>query len=130
MKIIHWLIAKYRDCQTFRRTMREWLGDGGKPVPSEISQARANLCLSCPYNVHNSLLQPVGDAILRHFKAKWKIRLTAWGEQELHVCQICHCTLSLKIHVPHTHIRAWQREEVRRELMEKFPQCWQLDPLR
>jgi len=121
-------LGLWRDYQIFRRTMKEWLGDGGKPVATKVSQARADICLDCKFNVKNVMTESFGDAYRRHLAAKRRMKLEVVGETLLHTCQLCRCSLPLKIHVPFKHIRAYQREEIRQAIMKGKPACWQLKP--
>jgi hypothetical protein len=118
----------WRDFQTFRWTMKEWLGDGGKPVATKVSQARADMCLDCKFNVKNVMTEIFGDAYRRHLAAKRWMKLEVVGETLLHTCKLCSCPLPLKIHVPFKHIRRYQREEIRQAIKKGKPECWQLNP--
>jgi hypothetical protein len=123
-----WLVTRWRDYQTFRQTMREWLGEGGKPVDSEVSQARANQCLDCKFNRKSMLPDTFGGAFVRQLEAKKRMKLTVGGEELLHTCQLCRCSLHVKIFVPFKHIRQWQREQIRQAIIKGKSDCWQLNP--
>lgn len=119
-------LGLWRDYQTFRRTMKEWLGDGCKPVATKISQERADMCLDCKFNVKNVMTEQLGSTMKRHLAAKKRMKLEVVGEGLLHTCKLCHCVLKIKIHVPYRHIRAFQRESTRQEIIINKPSCWQI----
>ena len=106
--------------------MKEWIGEGGKPVASKVSQARADMCLDCRFNRTSPMMEQLGSTMKRHLAAKKRMKLEVVGEVLLHTCKLCRCPLVLKIHVPFKHIRAYQREEVRQAIMKGKPMCWQL----
>ena len=125
--MIKWLINLWFDLQTFRCTMKEWLGEGGRPVDSSVAAARALQCRHCVFNQHGAgYTQFTAGVLKRHLEAKMKARLSVLKEAELHTCQFCRCPLVLKIHVPFAHIRAYQREDVRQAIIKGKPDCWQL----
>jgi hypothetical protein len=127
MKIIQKLIRLWRDFRSFRSTMNEWLGEGGHPVDSSVAASRALQCRGCAFNQRGSgYVDSAAGAFKRHLEAKMKARLSVLKEEELHTCQLCRCYLPLKIHVPHVHIRAFQREDVRQAIMKGKSDCWQL----
>jgi hypothetical protein len=119
-------LGLWRDYQTFRRTMKEWLGDGCKPVATKISQERADMCLDCKFNTESVFVEAFGDSYIRHLEVKKRMKLEVVGESLLHTCRLCRCDLKLKIHVPFKHIRAYQREEIRQAIIKGKPTCWQL----
>ena len=114
------------DYQTFRLTMKEWLGEGGKPVTPKVSQARADMCLDCRFNKTSVMMEQLGSTMKRHLAAKKRMKLDVVGEGLLHTCKLCRCSLVLKIHVPFKHIRQFQRESVRQEIQAGKKDCWQL----
>lgn len=117
----------WRDLQTFRKTLKEWFGDGGKPVDASVSSVRALQCRGCVFNQHGTrYMDSAAKAFKRLLEAKSKLRLSVLKEGELHTCKLCRCYLPLKIHVPSVHIRSYQREEVRQLIMKDKPDCWQL----
>jgi hypothetical protein len=107
--------------------MKEWLGEGGRPVGSDLAAARALQCRGCVFNQRGAgYVDSAAGVLKRHLEAKSRMRLSVLKEEELHTCGLCRCYLPLKIHVPHVHIRQNQREEVRRAIMKDMPSCWQL----
>ena len=119
------LIGLWRDYQTYRRTMREWLGEGGQPVTRATSQARTDMCLDCKWNKPGTAIELLGK-FMRVLQAKNRAKLSVAGEELLHTCSLCSCHLPTKVHVPFKHIRAWQREEVRQKITHGKAECWQL----
>lgn len=97
------------------KILLDWLGSGGKPVPSEQAQARANGCLygnsgkPCPHNASGSWWENnrarIAAKVRSYVEAKNDLKLTVEGEAGLRLCQACGgCYLPLKIHVPLAHI--------------------------
>lgn len=86
------------------RVLIEWLGEGAVPVPIEVAQRRANVCLECPENRDgHSLLRLTADAvraIAEQLNAKEHLKLRVEGEEKLYSCAVCRCALKLKVHVP------------------------------
>lgn len=106
------------------KVRRDWFGDGGVPVPSEQSQARADVCLKCPYNRELNfwelLTSAASFATKKQIQAKNDMALRVNGEEDLHTCAVCLCLLTLKVHVPLTHI-------LNSSDMEGLPpHCWQI----
>ncbi len=105
--------------------LSEWLGEGGKPVPHEIAQSRAETCLICPKNARHTLWHmleaPVAGTILRLIEVKNDMQLTVEGEAQLGTCRVCLCLLPLKVHAPIRFIAGETDEET---LKEFPPGCW------
>jgi len=109
------------------RVLIDWLGDHAKPVPIEIAQRRANVCLECPENQDgHSLLRLTADAvraIAEQMNAKEHLKLRVEGEERLHACRVCRCPLPVKVHVPLATIL----ERTDQETLNSFPPyCWLL----
>jgi hypothetical protein len=123
-----WLLKKWVEFRVFRQTMLAWVGEGGRPVSSGVSQSRADMCLSCPHNWRGIVSQETAsDAAKRLMEAKNRLKMSVRGEDGLYTCDLCHCYLPLKIHVPWIHIRRFQREETRAAIMAGKSDCWQLN---
>jgi len=128
MNPITFLRQKYQNWQTFRATMREWLGDGGKPVSPGKSKSRAAICAGCQFNQRTFSSEFLSAVAIRWLDAKKRSDILINQEADLGACRLCNCVLALKIHVPHEHIRAWQPDSVRQEILKQMPTCWQLEP--
>lgn len=107
------------------KILAEWLGDGGKPVPIEQAQARANVCLRCPRNYKGSWAYSMATQIA--INAQMTLRRTMGikleNEDQLRICELCGCQMRLKVHVPFRHIYA----HTTLEQFAKLPkECWQL----
>lgn len=104
----------------------DWLGDGARPVPIEVAQARANVCLECPHNRDgHALLNLTADtvrAIAEQMHARESLKLRVEGEENLHSCAVCRCPLKLKVHVTLATIL----EHTDKETLSEFPKdyCW------
>lgn len=122
VKFFKRIVTLWRDFRSFRLTMVEWLGEGGKPVEKSVADSRAKMCMGCKFNGWSS----EWNGIDRQIKAKEKAGIKNPDESKIGVCLLCRCWLPLKIHVPHKHIRSYQREAVRCSIMNEKPDCWQL----
>ncbi len=87
-----------------RKILVDWLGDGARPVPINLAQKRADVCIECPENRNgHSWLKLTADtvrAIAEQMNAKSNLKLRVNGEEKLHACAVCYCPLPLKVHVP------------------------------
>jgi hypothetical protein len=109
------------------RILKDWLGSGAFVVDREISQARANVCLTCPHNVKGFAVSDyVAKAIKEHVELKNSLELRVVGEKALYTCDVCACVLKLKIHVPISVIRGHASQD---ETAKLPPYCWQLTEL-
>lgn len=104
----------------------EWLGHGADPVPQEVSNARAAVCVTCPenrspewWNLHSNA---IASWIRKCLAIKDDLGYMAALEDKLFMCRRCGCALPLKVHVPIKHIRDHSTDEQLRE----YPDfCWQ-----
>lgn len=114
------------------RILVDWLGEGAKPVPINLAQKRADVCMyggidgePCPENKDgHSFLRLTAEtvrAIAEQMHAKEHLKLRVKEEHQLHSCKICTCPLPLKVHVPLKHIL----EHTDEETLNAFPNhCW------
>lgn len=108
--------------------LKEWLGEGGNPVASELSQDRAHVCATCPQNKRDadwtSWFTPAAAAgIRRMLELRNKMQLSTPEDDMLNVCDACGCPLKLKVHTPPKHILK-HMPPYQRELLD--PRCWVL----
>lgn len=111
--------------------LHRWLGDGMVPVPSELSQSRADTCSGrlsgtpCPFNKPG--WKPVASAA-EYFReiseAKTGLKLKVEGEENLHTCELCYCDLKTKPFVPMKTILAGTPEAMLANIKEKKADCW------
>lgn len=107
------------------RTLKDWLGAGGQPVPSTLAESRAAICQMCPLNVGRDWWWKHEDVIALTIR-KWlslkeDLHLKLPDEQHLGMCQNCGCCLKLKPFVPIEHIKANTSEAT----MRSYPRwCW------
>jgi hypothetical protein len=116
------------------KTLKEWLGDGGKVVPQEKADSRALACTRgnggnpCPRNIAprwwNVVKHESADAIKRHLALKHSLKIYTPSDDSLHMCGDCGCCLSLKVHVPIEYIKSHTTPEQLAKYKEK-PWCWQ-----
>jgi len=105
--------------------LRDWLGEGGKPVPLNVSEKRASICSICPKNQHPKWWEKTAEAAaetMRIFLAhKNSIDLKTPYDEDLGMCVVCKCCLPLKVHTPLEHVLSHTSEEVMNALPEH---CW------
>ena len=127
MKLLIRIRQFWSDYKVFRATVKSWLGDGGRPVPVSISQARADMCLDCDFNQGGTMSREMAsDATKRLIEVKTRLKMRVAGEELLHTCSLCRCHLPTKVHVPMVHIRRYQPESVRDAIRAGKKDCWQL----
>jgi hypothetical protein len=112
--------------------LKDWLGDGGIPVPDDIAAKRAWTCTSgapggqrCPQNTQGNWTRfftvPASEGIRKMLSLREDKALTTPSDENLGVCTVCDCPLKLKVHTPLEHIKAHTTPEVR----NGFPEfCW------
>lgn len=105
--------------------LADWLGEGGKPVDSSLSEGRAAICAACPYNKpysNFSITSMAAKTIKSFMDAKNKLSLTTPHDEKLGNCEICGCDLALKVHVPIENVMAGTDDG----LLQLFPDgvCW------
>lgn len=106
-------------------TISSWLGEGGKPVPQELSELRGSICAQCPYNKPESgfsVMGSVAATVKDWSEARAGLKLSTSHDDKLGICEICGCHLKLKVHVPAQHIEAGTPDG----LLQLFPAnfCW------
>lgn len=121
----------FKQLLTGAAILKDWWEDGGKPVPKNQSQTRANICagtsngIPCSYNKPGFVpVEAAADFIRHQIERKNKLKLAVDGEEKLHTCTICWCKLSLKVHAPIEHILVHTDIETLKEFAEKKPDCW------
>jgi len=96
-------------------TLANWLGEGGKPVDSATSTARARACLNCRYNKKinwkNLFKEGIADAVLAYERVRRGNNIGTKHDVALGECDRCGCMLRLKVHVPLDHITQQMGEE-------------------
>lgn len=113
-----------RQANQGRKILHDWLGESGQPVPPAEAQARANICLQCPYNYQGSWVWNLATsiAIARQMQLREIMKLKLEGEEKLNICEKCGCKLKLKVHTPFHHLYRHTSDEQ----FAKFPlECWQ-----
>jgi hypothetical protein len=99
----------------FSRAALEFLKGGGALVDKEEMKRRTDICVSCP---HNQVLSGCRCAFL--FRTIGAVLPKDRVNPELHVCEVCACSLPVKCSVPAAVIKA---SEEGREL--DYPgHCW------
>ncbi len=105
--------------------LKDWLGEGGEPVPRTQASDRAWICDTCPNNQFPNWWEKVKEAVAavirRQLEIKHEAGLRVEAEDRLHLCKQCGCCLKLKVHVPINHIMA----HTNKETFYLFPDwCW------
>ncbi len=105
----------------------DWIGEGLKPVPAELAEKRAAVCVTCPLNqVPTAAQQLIGAAAVSlHLlmEAKNEMQLKTSQDEKLHRCAGCSCFMRLKVWAPISHVWKHMKPEVAASL---DPACWQL----
>lgn len=105
----------------------EWEKAGGKPVPKELAESRAAICVACPQNGKGDLTDwftvPASDLIRRQLERSTKLNLSTTQDGALGTCKVCLCVMRLKVHTPMEFIGPYLSAEIKAEL---DPKCWQL----
>lgn len=114
-------------------TLKDWLGEGGVPVPSETAERRAMVCKHglpdlkpCPKNWTRGdwwtrVSAFVATAVMNERRAKAQLELRVTHEEMLGTCDVCLCHLPTKIWIPIEVILHRTSEEVWNQLP---PHCW------
>lgn len=123
---------RIKQAKALYSTMVEWLGDGAKPVHPDQAQKRADICLKCPNNnqslsVESIFKDAVASTIRKQIELKNQMKLRVNGEKSLGICDVCHCVLRLKVHVPFQFVD----DSTDDETVMLFPQeCWYIQELK
>lgn len=113
------------DTVNFAALYAQWIGEGLHPVEKAKAQSRANICLMCPKNQKRGLVEVLkmdaASLVRKQIELKNRMKLRVDDEKSLHICDVCHCVLSLKAWTPMTFIEA----NTSPETMLEFPSnCW------
>ena len=98
--------------------LTQWLGQGGLPVSEFEAARRADVCISCPYNVKGHKTEAWVAAQIKKLNEFRGQQLTVTKEPDLHTCSVCGCYLPLKIWVPSKSI------EEHTDTSKFPPHCW------
>lgn len=105
--------------------LKDWLGEGAQPVPPDIAQSRADICLRCKFNVSGfKPIAAIAEIIRQQVEKKRELKLTVTGEESLNTCDICWCHLPLKVHVPIKYILDNTPEPMLEKFRQEQPACW------
>jgi hypothetical protein len=103
----------------------KWLGGDARPVPTDLAEKRAAVCVDCPLNKPANLYQWVygkgAEAIESYLQLKNDQSIKTTLDSKLFACQACDCHLGLKVHCPIEHILSWEKQE---PLAKLDPRCW------
>jgi hypothetical protein len=118
--------------------LADWVGEGGSPVDQSLAQKRADACLQgakdkdgnpmpCPHNREGHAVMKwtvlLAKAVHDQRREKLRLALRVNGEENLHTCDICLCSLALKVFVPFKTI-ADRTTDVQWKEFEQVPWCW------
>lgn len=105
--------------------MREWIGDGLKPVDKTLAEARGAVCVTCPYNQEPNAAQAVfasgARAVALLIEARNDMNLSTSHDHLLKTCSICSCSLPLKVWAGLNHIIKGTTKD---ELQRLPDHCW------
>lgn len=107
------------------KTLIDWLGDGGVPVPERQANLRSLACVDCPLNRPVRWTDLIEAGVAEAVKKQESVRLGADMrlalDSKLGMCKACGCYLKLKLWVPFKHIAANTDDKTVKELHHK---CW------
>ena len=102
-----------------------WTKDQGQPVPHELAEKRAAICVECPMNnmegVDAWFTKPAAALIKRKMEARKDLNLTTSLDDKLGTCEGCLCQLSLSVHTPKEVKLKHMSEETKASL---WSACW------
>lgn len=108
--------------------IKDWLGDGLRPVPQELANKRASICAPCPLNIDGNFWQRMegvaAQAVKVLVQTKNKMKLSTPHDEQLKSCGACDCWNATKVWVPLPHILAHTKPETMAKLDEA---CWILN---
>lgn len=117
--------AWFRQIRTGTKTLADWLGHSGIPVPQAQAEQRAAICADCPVNQKGDwtalFTKPAANLIRRQLEERKQLNLSTPHDDKLGVCMACGCPLRLKAHVPLRYILEHQPADVEAKL---DPRCW------
>lgn len=106
-------------------TLVEWIESGDDAVAPDLSERRAETCVSCPQNKSGDLLsfftRPASEAIRKELNRRRDWNLSTKSDERLNVCDACGCPLKLKVHVPIATIKEHMPKE---SLAALDGRCW------
>jgi len=105
--------------------LRDWVGDGLRPVSEELSESRAALCVKCQFNHRgdwwDSAKSVIADTIRAQIAVKHKLKVQTTYDNNLGTCKVCSCNLPLKVHIPISHLK----DSIDAEELSAMPDfCW------
>lgn len=120
------VVASVRKTAIGVGALKEWLGDGLKPVDRIAAENRAVICANCPHNTDDpnwlqSLNEKAGELIRGWIEAKNKMELITVQDAKLGACNICDCYLRLKVWSPTEVVQNATPADIREKLP---PFCW------
>lgn len=105
--------------------IREWLGDGLRPVEQALANKRAEVCVKCPLNQEGGFWEKLDAAGAEEVKKmvaiKNDMKLETPLDSQLKSCTACLCWNSLKVWTPIAHINNHTSTKVLNEL---HSDCW------
>lgn len=109
------------------RTLWDWVGEGGQPVPDEQARQRAATCLACPLNEladwKQVLKVSAAKKIQQQLEVKNDMALRVPDEDKIGICKACDCYMPLKVWTPMGFIRDYTSQDTKARYHEK---CWVL----
>lgn len=105
----------------------DWIQSGGDPVPQELAEKRASICVQCPKNVQGAwYVEAPAELFAAALRGWQKLKgsdfefKTKQGDK-LKSCDVCACILRFKTFCPLEHIIAKTPPEI---MVEFPPNCW------
>lgn len=125
------VVGKIKKLASGAAVLMDWEESGLPPEPAEVSGARAAVCVTCPKNDREGFTKyftgPIAENIRARLGRLHAMNLTTPVDAQLGTCSACICELKLKVHTPASLIVKHLKPEVRADLNQDNPRCWQLD---
>jgi len=125
------LLQEFKNDVAGLALLKDWLGDGGIPVPTTQAEQRAWACTKgdegrmCHENVEpgwwNKVKSSIANTIKMQLEMKHHLKLGSPIDQSLGMCRVCGCCLRLKRHTPIEHINNHTTPE---QLAKYSVWCW------
>ncbi len=124
-------VANIKKLASGAALLLQWEESGQAPEAGDVAVARANVCVTCPKNDREGFTKyftgPIAENIRARLGRLHAMNLTTPVDAQLGTCSACICELKLKVHTPAALIVKHLKPEVRADLNQSNPRCWQLD---
>ena len=120
------LLQKLKNVAEAPSVIVDFIKSKDEAVDKTLSTLRAKTCVECDYNEKSKSLLDIftvsaSEAIRKTLEVARGWNLKTEHDENLGVCDACHCPLKFKVHMPILHIR----NKMPAEIHERLPEwCW------